>query len=65
MKRMLINVAEEEEARLAVVDGDLLSELYVEKTTEEKYLGNIYKGRESQRSPCEPQPSFEPLKTIA
>ncbi|MDC3378920.1 Rne/Rng family ribonuclease [Planctomycetota bacterium] len=45
MKRMLINVAEEEEARLAVVEGDLLSELYVERTTEEKYLGNIYKGR--------------------
>ena len=44
-KRMLINVAEEEEARLAVVEGDLLSELYVERTTEEKYLGNIYKGR--------------------
>ncbi|MEZ6184420.1 MAG: Rne/Rng family ribonuclease [Planctomycetota bacterium] len=44
-KRMLINVAEQEEARLAVVDGDLLSELYVERTTEEKYLGNIYKGR--------------------
>jgi len=44
-KRMLINVAETEEARLAVVDGDLLSELYIERTTEEKYLGNIYKGR--------------------
>ena len=45
VKRMLINVAEEEEARLAVVENDLLSELYVERTTEEKYLGNIYKGR--------------------
>jgi len=45
VKRMLINVAEAEEARLAVVEGDLLSELYVERTTEEKYLGNIYKGR--------------------
>jgi ribonuclease E len=42
---MLINVAEQEEARLAVVEGDLLSELYVEQTTKEKYLGNIYKGR--------------------
>lgn len=45
VKRMLINVAEEAEARLAVVEDDLLSELYVERTTEEKYLGNIYKGR--------------------
>ena len=45
VKRMLINVAEAEEARLAVVENDLLSELYVERTTEEKYLGNIYKGR--------------------
>jgi len=44
-KRMLINVAEAEEARLAIVEDDLLSELYVERTTEEKYLGNIYKGR--------------------
>jgi ribonuclease E len=44
-KRMLINVAEQEEGRIAVVDGDLLSELYVERTTEEKFLGNIYKGR--------------------
>ncbi|MGE0713164.1 MAG: ribonuclease E/G [Planctomycetota bacterium] len=44
-KRMLINVAEAEEARLAIVEEDLLSELYVERTTEEKYLGNIYKGR--------------------
>lgn len=42
---MLINVAEAEEARLAIVEDDLLSELYVERTTEEKYLGNIYKGR--------------------
>jgi ribonuclease E len=45
VKRMLINVAEQEEGRMAVVDGDLLSELYVERTTEEKFLGNIYKGR--------------------
>lgn len=44
-KRMLINVAEQAEARLAVVEDDLLSELYVERTTEEKYLGNIYKAR--------------------
>ena len=29
-KRMLINVAEAEEARLAIVEEDLLSELYVE-----------------------------------
>ena len=50
-KRMLINVAEAEEARLAIVEDDLLSELYVERTTEEKYLGNIYKGRISNIEP--------------
>jgi ribonuclease E len=51
VKRMLINVAEEEEARLAVVENDILSELYVERTSEEKFLGNIYKGRVANIEP--------------
>lgn len=45
MKRMLINAAEQEECRVAVVDNGLLSELYVARQSDEKYLGNIYKGR--------------------
>lgn len=45
MKAMLINAAQQEECRIAVVDNGLLSELYVERRTEEKFLGNIYKAR--------------------
>ncbi|RMG14284.1 MAG: Rne/Rng family ribonuclease [Planctomycetota bacterium] len=50
-KRMLINVAEAEESRVAVVEDDVLSELYVERASEEKYLGNIYKGRVANIEP--------------
>jgi ribonuclease E len=42
---MLINAAEPEECRIAVLDGDVLEELIVNRRTEESYLGNIYKGR--------------------
>ena len=43
-KRMLINVAEQEEGRIAVVDGDLLSELYVERTTNTAALTSVAAG---------------------
>ncbi len=42
---MLINVAEPEESRIAILDGSSLDELYIERRAEEKHLGNIYKGR--------------------
>ncbi len=44
-REMLINVAESEECRIAVVDGGLLEELYVERVSLDSHVGNIYKGR--------------------
>ncbi|MBI4576152.1 MAG: Rne/Rng family ribonuclease [Planctomycetes bacterium] len=45
MRRMLINVREPEESRIAVVDGDRLEEIYIERSTERRLLGNIYKAQ--------------------
>ena len=42
---MLINVAESEECRIAVMENGSLEELYVERTSSTRYVGNIYKGR--------------------
>ncbi|MFP4175865.1 MAG: Rne/Rng family ribonuclease [Planctomycetota bacterium] len=42
---MLINVVEEEEARVAVLEDDLLQEFYLERTGREHIVGSIYKGR--------------------
>jgi len=44
-REMLINVAESEECRVAVMEGGALEELYVERTSLTRYVGNIYKGR--------------------
>ena len=44
-KEMLINVLQPEESRIAVVEDGVLEELYVERTSSENYVGNIYKGR--------------------
>ena len=44
-KEMLINVAQPEECRIAIVEDGVLEELYVERTSQESYVGNIYKGR--------------------
>jgi ribonuclease E len=41
---MLINAEEPEEYRLAIVSGNKLEEFYVETTTRENTVGNIYKG---------------------
>lgn len=43
-RQMLINADEPEEYRLAIVSGKKLEEFYVETTTRENTLGNIYKG---------------------
>jgi ribonuclease E len=43
-QEMLINVRQREESRIAVVEDGLLEELYVERTGQEAYVGNIYKG---------------------
>src|SRR5438045_4117817 len=44
-KVMLINVLQPEECRIAIVEDGVLEELYVERTSQESYVGNIYKGR--------------------
>src|SRR5271167_4883909 len=44
-KEMLINVAQPEECRIAILENGVLEELYVERTSLENYVGNIYKGR--------------------
>ncbi len=43
-QEMLINVRQHEECRIAVVENGLLEELYVERTAQENWAGNIYKG---------------------
>jgi Rne/Rng family ribonuclease len=44
-KEMLINVMQPEECRIAILENGVLEELYVERTSLESYVGNIYKGR--------------------
>ena len=44
-KEMLINVLQPEESRIAIVEDGVLEELYVERSSLENYVGNIYKGR--------------------
>ena len=44
-KEMLINVAEGEECRIAIVDRGILEELYLERAGVQRHVGNIYKGR--------------------
>jgi ribonuclease E len=43
-QEMLINVAQAEECRIAIVEDDVLEELYVERTGQDSFVGNIYKG---------------------
>ncbi|NLE36797.1 MAG: S1 RNA-binding domain-containing protein, partial [Pirellulaceae bacterium] len=43
-QEMLINVAQPEECRIAIVEDGVLEELYVERTAQDNYVGNIYKG---------------------
>jgi ribonuclease E len=44
-QEMLINFAQPEECRIAIVEDGLLEELYVERSSQDNYVGNIYKGR--------------------
>jgi ribonuclease E len=43
-QEMLINVSQPEECRIAIVEDGTLEELYVERTGQDNYVGNIYKG---------------------
>lgn len=42
---MLINVSQPEECRIAVIEDGVLEELYIERASQDNYVGNIYKGR--------------------
>ncbi len=44
MKRMLINATQEEEMRVALVDGQKIYDLDIESSTHEQKKANIYKG---------------------
>ena len=43
-QEMLINVSQPEECRIAIVEDGVLEELYIERTGQDNYVGNIYKG---------------------
>jgi ribonuclease E len=43
-QEMLINVSQPEECRIAVIEDGILEELYIERTGQNNYVGNIYKG---------------------
>ncbi len=44
-KEMLINVSQPEECRIAIIEDGILEELYIERASQDNYVGNIYKGR--------------------
>ena len=44
-RRILINDLEEEEVRVAVIDNERLDDLFIERQSKRKYLGNVYKAR--------------------
>src|SRR5262252_1333059 len=51
MKRMLINATQREELRVALVDGQLLYDLDIERPGQEQKKGNIYSGRITRIEP--------------
>ncbi len=44
-RKMLINALDPEESRIAVIQEGLLEEFYIERTSRETLVGNVYKGR--------------------
>ena len=48
---MLINVAEGDESRIAVVSEGKMEELYIERASLASHVGNIYKGKISNIEP--------------
>lgn len=44
-QEILINVAQPEECRIAIVEEGILEELYIERSSQDNYVGNIYKGK--------------------
>ncbi len=51
MKRMLINATQQEELRVALVDGQRLYDLDIESSTREQKKANIYKGKITRIEP--------------
>ncbi|HCB13838.1 MAG TPA: ribonuclease E, partial [Gammaproteobacteria bacterium] len=51
MKRMLINATQQEELRVALVDGQKLFDLDIETPSREQKKSNIYKGRITRVEP--------------
>ena len=51
MKRILINATQREELRVAIVDGQKLSDLDIELASREQKKGNIYKGKITRVEP--------------
>ena len=51
MKRMLINATQEEELRMAMVDGQRLYDLNIEGPSSERKKANIYKGKITRIEP--------------
>ncbi|KAB2836575.1 MAG: Rne/Rng family ribonuclease [Candidatus Brocadia sp.] len=44
-KKMLINAVEPEECRIAILENNVLEELYIERSSRGQIAGNIYKGK--------------------
>src|SRR3990167_3844150 len=44
-KKMLINVVEPEECRIAILEDHTLEELYIERISRGQVVGNVYKGK--------------------
>src|ERR1044071_2768392 len=51
MKRMLVNATQQEELRVALVDGQKLFDLSIELPSKEQKKANVYKGRISRIEP--------------
>ncbi len=74
MKRMLFNATQQEELRVAIVDGQKLVDLDIESATKEQRKSNIYKGTITRIEPSleaafvdygEERHGFLPFKEVA
>ena len=50
-RELIINAAQEEECRMAVLEDGLLEELYIERAATTSHVGNIYKGKVTNVEP--------------
>src|SRR5512146_1398107 len=74
MKRMLVNATQQEELRVALVDGQKLYDLSIEIPSREQKKANVYKGRITRVEPSleaafvehgSQRHGFLPLKEVA